>query len=361
MHRPAAKLLILTLLALGFLVGGAQPGTARAKDPKLILARKHFESAETHYDQGEFKKALAEYQKALSYKRFAAFIFNIAQCHRQLKQWNLALFKYKLYLSRSPNAPNRAEVRRRITQMAKEVALQTAALKAQGKLTVITRPAGAQVLINKLKGAPDGVSPFIRKLKPGTYLVAIRHKGFGQVHRQVVITTGKMTLLEVTLPPLVTPRRVDARRTAGPGPARRLGPDGPARRQVPLARTLRPRPVHQSSPYYERWWFWTGLVLAATLAGGGIARGVRALQLSDEWKEAEGILENPVDHVERGKEARTQADIMFGTSAAVTIAVIIGAAIVGKDRRERATRPDHTLVLPSCSAQGCALTVTGRF
>ncbi len=70
---------------------------------------------------------------------------------------------------------------------------------------------------------------------------------------------------------------------------------------------------------------------------------------------------NAEEHVQHGKDAARNADIMFGTSAAVTLAVIIGAVIVGKDRRERATRPDQTLVLPSCSAQGCALTVTGRF
>jgi len=362
----AIKHLTLAALALLVLAVGTPPVAGRTPDPKLALARKHFEAAETHYELGQFKKALAGYQKAHSYKRFAAFIFNIAQCHRQLKQWSQALFKYRLYLSKKPNASNRAEVKRRIQEMAKQVAKQAAAQRAHGKLTVITRPAGAQVRINKLKGTPDGISPFIHKLKAGTYLLAIHLKGFQRVHRQVVITTGKMTLIEVPLSPLVKPRPVEPRRTVAPGPARRLVPLRPARRVTTTVQPQLPRPTpspvtHGRSPYYKRWWFWTGLVLAATVASGGIAFGVEALRLSKEWKTEEGLVNNPEDHLARGKEARLNADIMLGTSAALTLAVIIGAAVVGMDRVERATRAGSPLVLPSCTAQGCALTVTGRF
>ena len=128
----------------------------------------------------------------------------------------------------------------------------------------------------------------------------------------------------------------------------------PLPRQRPGARP------HNASPFYERWWFWTGMVLAATVGVGATYFGVRALRLSDEWKNARGLVEDPSDHLQRGKEARTAADIMIGTGAAVALATIIGAAIVGMDRPERPRR-NRTRILPGCTGQGCSLTVTGRF
>jgi len=352
---------LATLLTLLVLFAGSQPAASRARDAKLALSRKHFEAAETHYEQGRFTEALAEYRKAHSYKRFAAFIFNIAQCYRQLKQWKQSLFNYRLYLSKEPNASNRAEVLRRIREMAKQLALQTASARAYGKLTVVTKPPGAQVLLNKLQGKPDGVTPSILRLKAGSHLVAVRKKGYRTAHRQIVVTVGRMSLIEVNLQPLVEPGRLDPRRPA----PRRLVPDQPPRRRDPLARPLhlRPRPLpraHQPSPFYERWWFWTGVVLAVVTAGSGTYLGVKALRLSDEWKKAAGDVEEPKQLLREGKSARLGADIMFGTSAAIGLAVIIGAAVVGLDNPERPSR-NRTRVLPSCSGQGCSITVTGRF
>ncbi len=352
------RTLILVLTPV-LLIAGAHSAAARAKDPKLALSRKHFEAAETFYEQGQFKRALVEYKKAHSYKRFAAFIFNIAQCHRQLKNWKQALFNYKLYLSKKPNAPNRAEVRRRIKEMAKQTALAEAAARARGKLTVISRPAGAQVLINRLKGKANGVTPAILRLKSGSHLVAVRLKGYRTAHRQVTVSTGKMTVLEVTLSPLTSPRRVDPRR---PGPTRPLVRERPVRRQPPVARPLhRPLPPYRvASPFYKRWWFWTGLVVTALCVTSGTWFGVKALNLSKEWKDDEGLVGEDPDHfLQQGKEARTIADVMLFSGMGIGLATIIAAAVVGMDKqKERATR---TRILPSCTGSGCSLTVTGRF
>ncbi len=102
------------------------------------------------------------------------------------------------------------------------------------------------------------------------------------------------------------------------------------------------------------------MVLAVTVGVGATYFGVKALRLSDEWKEARGLVDDPSDHLQRGKEARGVADVMIGTGAAVALATIIGAAIVGMDRPERPHR-NRTRILPNCTGQGCSLTVTGRF
>jgi len=46
-----------------------------------------FERAEVHFNVGEFQKALDLYSKAFKTKQLPAFLFNIAQCHRYLKEY----------------------------------------------------------------------------------------------------------------------------------------------------------------------------------------------------------------------------------------------------------------------------------
>ena len=46
-----------------------------------------------------------------------SFLFNIAQCHRKLGELNAALDFYRKYLRSLPNAPNRVEVERMISEL----------------------------------------------------------------------------------------------------------------------------------------------------------------------------------------------------------------------------------------------------
>src|SRR6185503_6165453 len=48
-------------------------------------------------------------------------LFNIAQSHRQLHQWEPARFNYRQYLNLKPDAPNRAEVEELIGQMQRRI------------------------------------------------------------------------------------------------------------------------------------------------------------------------------------------------------------------------------------------------
>ena len=86
------------------------------------LAKKYFQQAERHYGLAQFEKALEAYKKAMSHHRHPAFIFNIAQCYRQLKNYEKASFYYKLFLSEHPNAPNKKEVESFIKAMDKKAA-----------------------------------------------------------------------------------------------------------------------------------------------------------------------------------------------------------------------------------------------
>ncbi len=83
---------------------------ARADDPAMRAAKRHFERGEKLYALAKFSEALDEYQKAFDAKPIPDFLFNIGQCYRNLGDYEAAIFSYKKYLKLAPDAPNRDKV-----------------------------------------------------------------------------------------------------------------------------------------------------------------------------------------------------------------------------------------------------------
>ncbi len=73
-------------------------------------AKKHFNAGQIHYKLGRFDKALKEYSAAYEIMPLAGFLFNLGQCHRNLKHYERAIFFYEGYLRDKPKARNRAVV-----------------------------------------------------------------------------------------------------------------------------------------------------------------------------------------------------------------------------------------------------------
>ena len=105
-----ARAALGTLVALALLIAP----TARAADPAELKARAEFKRGKTAYDLGRFEEALAAYSSAYEAKPLPAFLFNMAQCHRQMGNHERAVFFYKRYLSLSPGAKDEATVRKLI-------------------------------------------------------------------------------------------------------------------------------------------------------------------------------------------------------------------------------------------------------
>jgi tetratricopeptide (TPR) repeat protein len=80
-------------------------------------ARAHYETGMTLYDAGDFKKAIEEFRTAYEIVPTPGLLFNLGQAYRLEKNYDMALYFYRTYLSRMPDAPNRADVDRRITEM----------------------------------------------------------------------------------------------------------------------------------------------------------------------------------------------------------------------------------------------------
>jgi tetratricopeptide (TPR) repeat protein len=94
-------------------------------DAKLD-AKAHYDQGLTHYNLGEFDKAIVEFKAAYAISNATGLLFNIAQAYRLLKQFEQASYFYKTFLRLKPEAPNRADVEQRIEEMDKAIAEQKA-------------------------------------------------------------------------------------------------------------------------------------------------------------------------------------------------------------------------------------------
>jgi tetratricopeptide (TPR) repeat protein len=101
-------ILALVLVALAPVARAAPKRPAPVYDQKQEKeARAHFDRAERAFNLRRFDEALAGYQAAYEALPLPAFLFNIAQCHRNLGNRDQAVFFYQRYLTLDPEAPNR--------------------------------------------------------------------------------------------------------------------------------------------------------------------------------------------------------------------------------------------------------------
>src|SRR5437763_15216359 len=94
--------------------------TALAEDRQAAKAA--FEEAQKYYNLNQFADALEAFKRAYWNYPEPTFLFNIAQCHRQLKHKAEAVEFYKSYLRNAPTTPRRIEVQRLITDLESAIA-----------------------------------------------------------------------------------------------------------------------------------------------------------------------------------------------------------------------------------------------
>ena len=141
---PSRLVAWLLCLAAVLATPGAAPPYARAQkhegqDSSTRLAKQHFYRGEKLFALGRFDDALAEYEAAFEAKPLPEFLFNIGQCHRNLGSYEKAIFSFRLYLSKQPEARNRAAVEALIKELeeksAEERRRQAAAAARQRRRT----------------------------------------------------------------------------------------------------------------------------------------------------------------------------------------------------------------------------------
>jgi hypothetical protein len=98
-------------------------------------AAAHYKKGRSLYNVSEYKAALDEFKQAYVLHEDPAFLYNIAQCHRQLGNHREAITFYKRFLKESPQAPNRRDIERMIGD------LEVKAAKAEEPAKAPPRPA----------------------------------------------------------------------------------------------------------------------------------------------------------------------------------------------------------------------------
>ena len=212
--RSRRAVLIAPLLCLAALAAleerDAQAAPA-AGAPADKQAREHFQNAENSFNLGRFPDALADYQAAYEAKPLPGFLFNIAQCYRNMHSFERARFFFRRYLALEPHTPNRRLVEDLIAEMTREM----------DSADKMVKPDKAD-RADKTEQNDDNATP------PADVAVAV--------------APASAPVLAPSPPPAPAPVSALALESHAPPPA-------------------------ESRPIYKRWWFWTG-------AGAAVAAGV---------------------------------------------------------------------------------------
>ena len=134
--RPTHSHLQTVALALACMILVAAP--ARAKESMPLRAQELIKQMMVDYNTGDFQGALDKATIAYRIKPLPALLFNIAQFHKALHQWERAEFFFHRYLNERPDAPNREQVEKLIVEVQQKEA------EANG---TATPPAAAPVIV----------------------------------------------------------------------------------------------------------------------------------------------------------------------------------------------------------------------
>jgi tetratricopeptide (TPR) repeat protein len=119
MLRPVVVVLLVATALAG------HPAVAAGGSEKE--ARALFQRAEKSFNLGKFDEALTDYQAAYEAKPLPGFLFNIAQCYRNVGNYERARFFYRRYLAIDPRTSNRGLVEDLIAEMSRLLDKQAAA------------------------------------------------------------------------------------------------------------------------------------------------------------------------------------------------------------------------------------------
>lgn len=112
-----ATVLVSAVALLATIAHPAARAQKAPRDPAMERARKHYAKAQRLFSVRKFAEALPEYQKAFQAKALPEFLFNIGQCHRNLDNYEKAIFSYRRYLALKPKARNRVQVEKLIVEL----------------------------------------------------------------------------------------------------------------------------------------------------------------------------------------------------------------------------------------------------
>lgn len=179
--------MLLTAVTLAMLAA-PMPGEAEARRFKDA-----FERGEGHFQQGDYGAAIAAFREADRARVTPEVAYDLAKCHEKLGDEPYAIFYYRLYMRRAPNAPDTLDVAERVG-----TALARAETEGFGFLELDAPRANAVTVDGRRYPEP----PVALFLPPGDYEITAEFPA-GAKTMSVQLRTGKTT--SVTFEPLAPP------------------------------------------------------------------------------------------------------------------------------------------------------------
>ena len=182
--------------------GGAYPALGAPPPPPgpsaadLASAKKLFQTGLKLYNEGSYREALASFRKAYDIAPRASLQRNIAQCHRDLKDFASAYDAYKLLLAKygsTMTVPDRRSIERAID----ELAMLTGSIRV-----TVTEP-GATVSVDDHEA---GTTPLTGPLRAnlGPHVVTVTKAGLEPIRRDVKLAGGDEVTIAGEMQPEVT-------------------------------------------------------------------------------------------------------------------------------------------------------------
>ncbi|MBA3817862.1 MAG: tetratricopeptide repeat protein [Deltaproteobacteria bacterium] len=120
MSPAAPRILIALCFALVAVPGATR--TAQAETASERAAKRHYDRGQKLFALQKFDDALEQFQKAFDADPIPDFLFNIAQCQRNLGDYEAAIFSFKRFLKLDPEAENREKVEALIAELEEKLA-----------------------------------------------------------------------------------------------------------------------------------------------------------------------------------------------------------------------------------------------
>lgn len=181
MTKRAYRLAAATGVALVVVVGACATALGQTSGG-VAAAKKLFETGLKLYGEGSYRQALAAFLKANELAPRASIQRNIAQCHRDLKDFAAAYDAYQTLLAKYGSTMSASD-RRAVERAIEELALLTGTIRV-----AVTEP-GAAVAID---GHDAGTTPLASAVRSnlGPHAVTVTKAGFETLTKQVKLDGG---------------------------------------------------------------------------------------------------------------------------------------------------------------------------
>jgi tetratricopeptide (TPR) repeat protein len=294
----------------------AAPQQPAATDPSAAAkeeARQRFDQGLALFEDGDFRLALIEFERAYALVPDYRVLYNIAQVNIQLGRYAKARSALEEYVEKAGTALPESRAAG-VKDDLKMLAARTA------HLSITSNPAGAEIILDD---TIVGTSPLAEPLlvEAGEHRVELRKSGYVARMQQVKLAGGDEGSVSIDLVEESKPRTVIVERE-------------------PIVREERPS------------WLWASWTATGVLAAGAVVTGVFGISKANEYDEEKGLPQT--DRTKLEDLSSTADSLLLAADIAGAAAVVAGGISLyfTLTPKKVTEAPKPTPLAPKLSARG---------